>query len=176
MQLQLRERFCAREYANSSFVWAVDWPLRCTPGGEGRGSSGLGRLCLAWRPSQASFSYTITVSSVGRKKTRFFCQLPLRASACTSKGYKERDASSISMLKRRKLQQRCSLIVIYDLFYIYMSWAPIHWRLVVILDLRDYGNIRRVEAIWGNWSHCITSNAVFCLSAVPKEKESLTSR
>lgn len=53
MQLQLRERFGAREYANSSFVWAVDWPLHRTPGGEGRGSSGLGRLCLARRPSQA---------------------------------------------------------------------------------------------------------------------------
>lgn len=70
MQLQLRQWFCAREYANSSFVWAVDWPLRCTPGGEGRGSGGLGRLCLARRPSQASFSYTIAVSGVAWKKKK----------------------------------------------------------------------------------------------------------
>lgn len=82
MQLQLRERFCAREYANSSFVWAVDWPLRCAPGSEGRGSSGLGRLCLARRPSQASFSYTIAVGSIGGKKTHLY-QLSLPASVCT---------------------------------------------------------------------------------------------
>lgn len=89
MQLQLREQICAREYANSSFVWAVDWPLRCTPGGEGRGCSELGRFCLARRPSQASFSYTIAVSSIGGEKKTHFCQLPLRAAACTSKRCKE---------------------------------------------------------------------------------------
>lgn len=43
MQLQLGERFCAREYVNSSFVWAVDWPLLLTR------QRGKGKL-WAWMP------------------------------------------------------------------------------------------------------------------------------
>lgn len=110
------------------------------------GSSGLGRLCLARRPSQASFSYTIALSGIGGKTTHF-CQLSLPASARTSKGCREGDASSISKLQRQRPEQKYSLIVTYDL-YIYMSWASIHWRLVVILDLRDCGNIGGVQASW----------------------------
>lgn len=78
VQLQLRDRFCAREYVNSSFVCAVDWPLHSSPGGEGRGSSGLGCLCLVQRPSQASFSYTS--QSAALEERRHFCQLSLRTS------------------------------------------------------------------------------------------------
>lgn len=153
MQLQLRERFCAREYANSSFVWAVDWPLHCAPGSERRGSSGLGRLCLAWRSSQASFSYTITVSSTGWKKRHTFCQMPLPVSSCsTSKGCREREAGSISKLQRQRQEQRYSLIVTHDL-YMYMSQASIHWGPVLILDLRDSGNTI------GDWNYFSISNA-----------------
>ncbi|CAB1444204.1 unnamed protein product [Pleuronectes platessa] len=45
------------------------------------GAAGLERRCLARRPSQASFSYTITVGSTGgEKKKTHLCQLSLPAS------------------------------------------------------------------------------------------------
>lgn len=88
------------------------------------GSSGLGRLCLARRPSQASFSYTIALSGIGGKTTHF-CQLSLPASARTSKGCREGDASSISKLQRQRPEQKYSLIVTYDLYIYELSLNPL---------------------------------------------------
>lgn len=115
MQLQLRERFCAREYANVAFVWAVDWPLHGAPGGERRGTGGLGRLCLAPRLSQASFSYTITVSSIRGKKYTLLSTISPRFGMYIQGMYREREASSISKLEGTETGTKICMTFIFEL-------------------------------------------------------------
>lgn len=69
-QMQLREQICAREYANSSFVSAVDWPLCRTSAREGRRGEELGHARLPWRPSQVTTDCLSLHRSVSAKDAR----------------------------------------------------------------------------------------------------------
>lgn len=70
--------------------------------------------CVHHRPHLAAPSH---LGALVEKRIHF-CQLSLPASACTAKGCRERDSSSISKLQRLRPEQRYSLIVTYDLLYI----------------------------------------------------------